>query len=294
MKRLILPLHLIIILLVISCEKPQIPSGINRTDGGDEANLVVTVYQLETVLFPVSSTRAEISQFCTRLNFAVYDSLNVRVDQVNQQVGDKDFGVARFSLDPGRYRVVVVAHNSNGHPTMTNPAQIQFKNNQGFSDTFIDNDTVTVSDTEGTTLSVQLNRIASMCRFVITDSIPQGVAQMRFLYKGGSGAFDASTGLGSVNSTQIESFPVEAGQDSTSFDLYTYLHDTEGTIHLQATAYDADNNVVRDHEFDVPLKRRMITKFSGPYFSGSSTSSSGITIVIGIDAEWEGEQEITY
>ena len=97
-----------------------------------------------------------------------------------------------------------------------------------------------------------------------------------------------------VNSTQIESFPVEAGQDSTSFDLYTYLHDTEGTIHLQATAYDADNNVVRDHEFDVPLKRRMITKFSGPYFSGSSTSSSGITIVIGIDAEWEGEQEITY
>ena len=39
MKRLILPLHIIILLLAISCEKPQIPSGINRTDGGTVTDL---------------------------------------------------------------------------------------------------------------------------------------------------------------------------------------------------------------------------------------------------------------
>jgi hypothetical protein len=115
---------------------------------------------------------------------------------------------------------------------------------------------------------------------------------MRFQYKGGSGAFDASTGLGSINSTQTEFFPVEPGQQSCCFDLYTFLHDTEGTLHLLATAYGDNDNIIKEREFDVPLKQRMITKLSGPYFSGSSGSS--ITIVIGIDAEWEGEQTIEF
>jgi hypothetical protein len=115
---------------------------------------------------------------------------------------------------------------------------------------------------------------------------------MRFEYKGGSGAFDAATGLGSVNSTQKETFPVDAGDENCCFDLYTFLHDTEGTIHLQATALDDNDNELREREFDVPLKQRMITKLSGPYFSG--TTGSSITIVIGINAEWEGEQTIEF
>ncbi len=115
---------------------------------------------------------------------------------------------------------------------------------------------------------------------------------MRFQYKGGSGAFDAATGLGSVNSTQTEFFAVEPGEQSCSFDLYTFLHDTEGTLHLKATALDDADNEIKNREFEVPLKQHMITKLSGPYFSDSNGSS--ITIVIGINAEWEGEQTIEF
>ena len=37
-------------------------------------------------------------------------------------------------------------------------------------------------------------------RFVLTDDIPSDVKKMQFYYTGGSGAFNALTGLGSVNS----------------------------------------------------------------------------------------------
>lgn len=289
-----LPVYLLLLLLisVFSCEKPVIPSE-NESKTDATGNLIVTVFQIEQVPFSSPSTRAELSSICNRLNFAVYDSLGKKIKQIDQKLGDSGFGRAAFNVGPGRYQVVVVAHSSAGNPTMTNPAKIQFTNADGYSDTFLHNSYVEVGDS-AVSVPVNLTRIVSLCRFIITDTIPDNVAQMRFQYKGGSGAFDASTGFGSVKSTQTVFFTVEAGRDSTVYDLYTFLHDTEGTIHLQASAYDINNNVIRDSEFDVPLKRRLITKLSGPYFSGSSGSTSGMTIIVGIDAEWEGEQIINY
>ena len=274
------------VLCLFSCEKPMIPD-VSKA----EANLVVTVWQMNIEPFPTGRTRTEISDLCSRLNYAIYDMSGKRVRQVNQQSGDEEYGTAYFKLPAGKYQVVVVGHSSNGNPTMTNPAKIQFKNDQGFTDTFLNNDSVTLDDDSRITLNTNPHRIVSLCRFVVSDPIPNDVAKMRFQYKGGSGAFDASTGLGSVNSTQTEFFPVEAGRDSTTFDLYTFLRDQEGTIHLQASAYDANDNVLNEREFDVPLKRRKVTKLTGPYFTSSGAS---IVIIIGIDDEWEGEEVITY
>ena len=280
-------LFCLISVCVVSCEKPMFPDEA----GDDNPNLVVSVYQMETAIFSGASTRTEPSQLCSRFNFAVYDSDGTRIRQVNQDIDDKSFGTVGFQLPEGKYQVVVVGHSSNGNPAMTNPAKIQFKNNQGFTDTFLSNNYVEIGESE-VSLPVSLSRIVSLCRFVITDPIPANVAQIRFQYKGGSGAFDAATGLGSVNSIQKASFPVESGHESTSYDLYTFLHAEEGTIHLQVTAYDANENIVNDREFDVPLKRRMITTLTGPYFTGTGTS--GITIVIGINPDWEGEEVIKY
>ena len=185
-----------------------------------------------------------------------------------------------------------MGHSSNGNPTMTNPQKIRFDNKDGFTDTFLHHAIIQVTDDAETTIDADLHRIVSLCRVVFTDAIPADVTQIQFEYKGGSGAFDAATGLGSVNSTQKETFAVEPGQQTCSFDLYTFLHDTEGTLHLQVTAYNDNETIVKDREFEVPLKQRMITKLTGPYFSGSDGST--ITIIIGINAEWEGEQTIEF
>ena len=290
MRRLILPFYLIL-LIITSCEKPVIP-GEYGTQGDLDGNLVVSVFQIEQQSFGTSLTRAVIADYCRRLSYAVYDADGKLVKQIHQQESDSGFGTACFKVDPGTYQVVVVGHSS-GNPTMTNSKKIKFENKDGFTDTFLHNSNVVVTDADDEEqVQAVMRRIVSLCRVVFTDAIPDGVSQMRFEYKGGSGAFDAATGLGSVNSTQKETFPVDAGDENCCFDLYTFLHDTEGTIHLQATALDDNDNELREREFDVPLKQRMITKLSGPYFSG--TTGSSITIVIGINAEWEGEQTIEF
>ena len=185
--------------------------------------------------------------------------------------------------------MVVVAHSSNGNPTMTDLAKIQFKNNQGFSDTFL----TYIEDVEVTaenhTLLVTPQRIVSLCRVEITDDYPETVSQLRFQYKGGSGAFDAHTGLGSVNSIQTLDFDVAS--DQKQFDLYTYLHDTEGTIHLTVSALDASGVELINREFDIPMEREKITWFTGPLFGGTG---GGLSIGITLDTDWKGETHITF
>lgn len=278
-------LFLFVVLPLTSCEKPLLTES---TDGQElDGNLVVSIFQIEQTPF-ASLTRTAAADVCTRLNYAVYALDGTRVKQVNQKSEDAGFGVASFQLEQGNYQLVVVAHSSNGNPAMTDPTCIKFTNAQGYTDTFLSTSDITISD-EQVGMNVSLDRIVSLCRFVITDNYPVDVARMRFYYTGGSGAFDANTGFGCVNSKQSLFFDVSSGQKQ--FDLYTFLHDTEGAIHLLATAYDAGDNVLYEREFDVPLVQNKMTWLSGPFFSGT-TSSSTFSVVINTD--WAGEYHLTF
>ena len=278
------------IMILTSCEQPTIP---DESMGDPNGNLLVSVFQIEQQSFGAPLTRAVIADYCTHLNFAVYDAEGKLVKQFNQEVSQAGFGAVAFSVAAGTYQVVVVGHSSSGNPTMNDSRKIKFDNSDGFSDTFLYSAQVEVADeNDEVEVSADLRRIVSLCRVTFTDAIPEDVTQIQFQYKGGSGAFDASTGYGTVKSTQKVTFPVQAGTESNTFDLYTFLHDDEGTIQLQITAQDDNKNWIRNRDFEVPMKQRVITKLSGPYFSGSSGSS--ISIVIGINTEWEGEQDSNF
>ena len=82
-------------------------------------------------------------------------------------------------------------------------------------------------------------------------------------------------------------FDITDGQKQ--FDLYTFLHATEGTIHLTVTAYDAADNVLYEREFDVPMKQNRITSMTGSYFTGSISISS-----LTIDTDWDAEYRLTF
>ena len=195
----------LLVTLFTSCENPAIFGNEETED--PQGNLKVSIHQIEQTPFS-ALTRAEAGIACTRLNFVVYDEFGVRVDQENQQSTDANFGTASFQLPEGDYQMVVLGHSSNGNPTLTNAKKITFSNKIGFSDTFLYSKKITVTD-EPENLEVELKRIVSLCRFVITDDYPEDIARIRFYYTGGSGAFDATTGFGSVASKQEVFFDVD-------------------------------------------------------------------------------------
>lgn len=173
---------------------------------------------------------------------------------------------------------------------MTDPTCIKFTNAQGYSDTFLYCSNITIGK-ESVDEQVSLDRIVALCRFVINDDYPADVTRMRFYYTGGSGAFDATTGLGCVKSKQDLKFDVTSGQKQ--FDLYTFLHDTEGIIHLTVTAYDENDNILNEREFDVPMEQNHITWLSGDYFSGSGSSATTFTGIT-VNTDWAGETHLNF
>lgn len=288
-KRLLVAL-LVGIFVLCGCEKAI---NLEEIDNAATGNVTVNVYKIENEAFGVSS-RGVVSDVCTRLNFVMYDAGGVRVKQINQKSGDKGFGAVSFELEEGSYQLVVLAHSSDGNPTMTNLAKIQFTNATKYSDTFLYYANVEVGD-EPQTLNITLNRIVSLCRFVVNDPIPEGVAKLQFYYTGGSGAFSAMTGLGVVDSKQTMTFDVVPGTTGSAYDLYTFLHHTDDQIDLVVTALGADGNKMYERSFEVPMEQRKITRMTGNFFTDeASVESHGAQVEISINSEWEGEVNIAY
>ena len=285
MKKLLL--SLLTLLALSACQKASIYD--DELEQRLKGNLIVNVFKLEQTPFS-TLTRTEPAEACSRLSFAVYDLTGKRVDIVSQKVDDAKFGSASFLLDEGDYQLVIVAHSSDGNPTMTDLTRIQFSNKLGFTDTFLYYGNISIGE-ESVEMDLTLNRIVALCRFCITDDIPDDVTRMQFYYTGGSGTFDASTGFGSVNSKQSIFFDVTEGQKQ--FDLYTFPHDTEGTLHLTVTAYDDGDNILKEREFEVPVTRNKITWLSCPYFTGSGSSSSSV-FSIDVDTDWAGDTHLTF
>ena len=291
MKKLLISIctvcTIVALCVMVSCEKPLMDEKTDEPTG----NLKVTVYEMEKTPFGSLTRGAEpVSNVCTRLNFALYDMGGSRVKLVNQTKGNANFGEASFQLEEGDYQLVVVAHSASGNPTMTNPTKIQFTNATGYTDTFLYYDEVTIGE-EPVELKVSLERIVALCRFVITDDFPADVTQIRFYYTGGSGAFNATTSLGCVNSKQDVKFDVTAGQKQ--FDLYTFLHNPSDEIALKVTALDAAGNELYAKEFDVPMQQNYITWLTGAFFNGSGSSSTVIGGVT-VDTDWAGETHIAF
>lgn len=285
-------IFVMVVVALSSCEK-IVFSEDEQATGDKNGNLRVSVFEIEKTPFAslTRGTASEASEACTRLNFAIYNKDGSRAKQVNQTSDKSGFGTASFQLDEGVYQLVVLGHSASGNPTMTNPAKIQFTNATGYTDTFLHSEEITIGE-EPVDMQVALDRIVSLCRVVITDDYPAEVAKMQFYYTGGSGAFDAYTGYGSVNSKQTVTFSVADGQKQ--FDLYTFLHEDSNNIALKVTALDASGNELYNREFDVPMEVNHITWLKGAFFDGGSSSSSITVTGVTVNTEWAGQTYLDF
>ena len=90
------------VVVLASCEKALFDQEETSGDssGDPNGNLTVSVYQIEQMPF-ASVTRAAVTDYCNRLNFAIYEMGGSRVKQVNQTSDKAGFGTASFSLEEG-------------------------------------------------------------------------------------------------------------------------------------------------------------------------------------------------
>ena len=272
------------LLLATSCEKMVIGGAEGPAD--EDANVVVQVMSFEQQPFSLTQTRGETETGPTKLNFIVYDEDGMRIRQESQQWGDSDFGIARFKLQEGRYFLVALAHSGKGNPTSTNVHKIGFTNKTGYTDTFLYADSLVVGEEEVDD-ELQLKRIVSKVKFVFNDQLPEDADSIRFYYEGGSGTFDATTGLGVVKSKQQQWFPVR--HDTQRFEIYTIPRADSDKLKVLVTTYRTTGGQVElltEREIsDIPIRQNHITICRGNLFNPTEQHQ----ISIDIDTTWDEE-----
>ena len=276
-------LHCLILLLTLAltaCEVNNAPDDESAMSTAQPGRLTIELVEQDSFAY---------SHLC----FAIYDQMGKRLRQTNQTPDDSKFGTASYKLDEGTYGLVILAHSSTRNPAMTNPDQIRFNNGIGYTETFLFYDTLHMTSV-GRTLTPALQRVVAMCRFVISDPLPDEVAQLRCDFTGGSGHLSAVSGHGVTAHTQTATFSIDGQTSTPQFDLYTFLPHDADTIALTVTALDKNNKKLLTRDFSVPMQTNVVTWLAGRFFDTESTDSWTIIPNVTLSPLWSGEKYITY
>lgn len=264
----------VILPLLLACEKPVIQDS--KSETGEAVSLRLSVGGFNVIPFDETRSSTDIARYCSKLNFVVYQD-GKKVKGINQASSDDQFGQVAFSLEPGSYQVLVLAHSANGNPVLSDPAKIQFTNDDGFTDTFFSYDDITIGP-NSTDKEVVLDRCTAMFRLITTDSVPDEVALIRFYYTGGSGALDATEGFGCVNSKQVTFFDVtdEMRGKPLRLEIYTIPKATHSTLKILVQAYSAASDILYERQLsDVPIEMNRVTEYVGRLFVPADEQGEG-------------------
>ena len=241
----------------------------------------------------VTRSATDITELCSRLNIAIFNTDGTKVKTVAQKEGDASYGTVALSLAAGTYKLVVIAHNCDGSATITSTEKVTFPNNK-VTDTFYYYGDLVVSN-EKQTYDLTLTRAVAMFRLVLTDEMmPETVAKMKFYYTGGSSTFSPADGYGCVNSKQTELRTVAS---DGIYEIYTLPHTEEDVLtKLTVTALDANDNTIKERIFEnVPVVRNQVTRYTGSFFGnggGGSTGSGDFRMTA--DPEWDSVNGYTF
>ena len=101
------------------------------SDDGDKVPVTISVDNLGGLSYAQTKAVVDVAQVCSSLSFCIYPCEGESFDkiQINQTRDDPQFGMVSQNLTVGVHKIVVVAHNGDKNPTMTNSESIAFSSN---------------------------------------------------------------------------------------------------------------------------------------------------------------------
>ena len=278
------------VFLFAACEKyvaeEIVQSGSTVIDG----NLVV---KAECVVTRAGETEENqeslpLKDRFTRMTMVLYQN-DVRVDYVNQDNLDKDFGTMSVDLDPGTYQLVVLAHSGQRSPTTTNCHKISFS--APLTDVFSYYGDVVVGK-EVNKVTVQLTRAVAKIQLTVTGEIPAGVSFFNYIYKGASVSFDPATQKG-VASTTRRNVEVEKADGVKTFELYTFVSSADQTVDWDFAGYSSEKEALGSKKIsNIPVALRNVTKIESKVFDGVIEGPTDISVTV--DDTWDGVINYTF
>ena len=124
----------------------------------------------------------------------------------------------------------------------------------------------------------------------MTDTVPPGFSQIYCVYTGGGTAFNAVKGVGVTVASQYKTFGLSASDigKSKTLEIYTFPKSEKDTLNMLVETFDAANEIQRKITLRVPVRRNMISRYTGSLFDESANATFHIDMTSA--DEWVTEE----
>lgn len=288
MKKNLIGIAMCCAMMVLSaCENQITGDGtINKEEGLQEVTFSVVEFEQTLTQMGVKSadTRASLADNAAYLKLALFLD-DVKKYEFSQTSEDENFGTLSALLVPEDYTMVVIASKVEMEieaPTNVHPV------GEKLNDSFYYYGVLSKEEIKTGTVAVSLDRVVA--RFIIqTDAKPSEVASFTLEISGATTSLNAETGLG-VGSTTLTSTFDQTGRSIVYCGMYVFLPSSDAMVTVTATAYDANNNVVKTHTFNgVQMKPGYSTQYSGNFFQVNASWSITIN-----EVDWPEAINVSY
>lgn len=289
----------VMLAVLASCEKVDLSEIIEGNENGGENNTEVAEYT-KNFHFSIKGdflnpefhegTRAASSMTADGAEMTDLWVVDVIEGEIKQQLHqtntDTDWGKPSMALTLGTHHVMFLASRGttpnyqNGVVTWAKPL-----------DTFYTDYEVTVVKTSNGNRSVTLDRVSTKLVLNMTDAIPTGTTELRFLPVTWYTGYDMLNGTPVANTEYEQVFSIPAswqGNKNASFTSWSLSTSAEWTTNLNYQSYAGTTKNGEITIIDAPFKANRSTTYHGKFYTEESESN------VSLNGEWLPAYEGVY
>ena len=212
------------------------------------------------------------------------------VAESHQTVADDGFGSLSLTLDKSKtYTLYAIGHKESA-PTTLDKGIVTFPDTKKLQTLYF---STTFTPATTTTLSCMMHRAVGMFRVVFTDDIPTEVKKIVVTAKNAPSqwSFPDVAGITPTSEYNVTWTNWKRDTDGTTmFSIYILGSNEEQYYDITVSAYDADDNLLKQHAFpSVPIRNNWRSTYRGRFFLDTSFSTSFM-----FDDAWNEYDEVEY
>ena len=254
--------------MLLSCEKEEtLTAKVNEQNDSLQAKTIMFTFGEISQQAMTRGTLAEASI----TDLWLFDYMGEELKQtIHQSSTDEGFGNVAVTAETGDHLFCFIASRGTG-ATVSGGVITWDKP----SDTFWAKTALTVTPQTATAQSVELQRVATKLKIIITDEVPATLSKLTITADTWHSGINALTGVPTAAAARTSTINVPSSYAGTTGQLIASIFGICGndyTTYVSVTASDANSQTIASVSLDdVPMKRNTTTSYSGPLFTRQPT-----------------------
>ena len=280
--------------LLSSCEKAIMNDDDTVVTDKEMGELYVACSFSQSQSEMTRAASVPLAECASRVQYVIMKEGSIVYSSEQVNGGGNSFGTLSVNLEPGTYRLMVLAHNERNGNAVSVGSDAFFQGYNGrATESFSYSDEVVVVKNKRKAVNCKLSRCVALVSFSSDDVIPAEVSKFRLSLTGVSSKYDMRNQIGvdaatySTAMVNMNNWKSSAGL-MTNVESFVFLPAVESVVNAKFEFFNsADELVLMRNIENIRMRINSKTSVSGSFFQADGMEASMI-----VNTDWGEEISI--